>query len=205
MNAARAQKGGAFVASALTHAAGKKLDLENGTLALGFAPEQFLYREKLENSDTQSVILKALRECFGRDFKLTINKISADAGETSVVGTANDTLAGTTDGPESHEETTVEFDGTDELPLGSNAVKPPAPRPQELPVQQRQSIAPAQGSSANKPSGAKAPAFVPPARGDIKIVEDHPLVKQALKEIGGVVMSVTQRVAKNAAAPDGKV
>jgi DNA polymerase-3 subunit gamma/tau len=225
MQAARAQKGGAFVASALTHAAGKTLDAAAGTLTLGFSHEQLMYREKLESSEPQAVVRNALRELFGRDFKLAVERLNAGAGGTFVTGlpaaanTAGTVAAAaaaaapapapattaalaaepsTGDVESGGEETTIEFDGADELPMGGESARLTPARPQARPVEMPARPAPAQESRDGVKAvvAGKSPAFVPHSRGDIKIVEDHPLVKQMRKETGGVVMSVTPRTAK---------
>ena len=213
--AARAQKGGALLASALTYASVIKLDSAAGSLTLGFAPDQLFYTDTLEKPDTQAALQTILTATLGQAFKIAVQRLSAaEAAKSGPRASAPAATATRTarsadvDVDAGGEETEIEFDGVDELPLRVPA--PPAPS-DEAAVQtvdgdETGIEAPPQRPPLPvlpKAAGARnAPKNVPAV--DLEEVKKHPLLQMVLKETGGVVIDVRRETAKSSAGKSGK-
>ncbi|HYF51215.1 MAG TPA: DNA polymerase III subunit gamma/tau [Planctomycetota bacterium] len=216
--AVRAMKGGVMLASGLNYAANVKLDVNAGTLKLGFATEQLLYKEPLERAEGRASVQAALQSLFKKDFQITIERVSANSGERTIIGAegfsapASKTTAlptrPSTPLPEPHQSADdsieidcteepdaadVEFGDAGELPLPT---PPPVSRTESVPTQTDDD---ADGSTfAQRPAVLRPAAFekstMADAAGpvDVKTVQDHPLVKLVLKETAGDIKRVTR-------------
>jgi len=83
------EKGGALLASALTHAALVRADETAGTLVLGFSPDQGFNRESLEKPQSQSMLQGILQKVTGRSFTISIERVASEsAGRQIAVAAA---------------------------------------------------------------------------------------------------------------------
>ncbi|MFH0937716.1 MAG: hypothetical protein V1899_00290, partial [Planctomycetota bacterium] len=233
--AAKAQKGGALIASALTYASVVKLDATERSLTLGFAPAQLFYADTLEKSDTQAALQSILTATFGQIFKINLQRLSAaeasrggsrtaptttvpqasrlplvhepphlsdQAGETPAVR-ENSRCSISAGVENSVEDTEVEFDGVDELPLRVPAPSIPSRDVTTLSTDSddvgietptQRPLLPPVAPKANHTHDSIKNA--PPV--DLKEIQKHPLLQMVLKETGGVVIDVKREMTKNA-------
>jgi hypothetical protein len=207
-----------------------RLDGNASALKLGFAAEQLFYKDAVEKPENLELIRAALNTLFGREFKITVQRVSAGTTERTVTGVtlsvaapaapAAPAIASRASAPQATASASApEPDGTDE-PDDPDVIESDVETEVEfdgagelpLPAAPRRAANSARARMEEE-SSARAP-YVPaaPLRRDaaplspvnLKAVEDHPLVKLVLKETQGTVMNVTQSAPKKAAAADAE-
>ena len=83
VNGASSVKGGAVLASALSHAQAVQLNEAAGTLTLGFTADQGFYRESLEKPHNQTTLLGILKEILGREMKVLVERSTGSAARVT--------------------------------------------------------------------------------------------------------------------------
>jgi DNA polymerase-3 subunit gamma/tau len=218
VSGASSQKGGAVLASALSHAQAVQLNEAAGTLTLGYTADQGFYRESLEKPHNQTTLLGILKEVLGRDVKILIERCAASAARISAAPetrraepprTAQPAVPQRPQTPQRPtpppsagdeppeiaedyptEDPEVEFDEAGALPLTS---RPPESTAQPV-MSEEGDDAPAAGPAPFRAPVVKRPVMTP-QRGasDAKEFEGHPVVKLVLKEVNGVIVGVNKK------------
>jgi DNA polymerase III gamma/tau subunit len=219
ISATRSQKGGAFLASALTHARSIRADEGAGELELVFTTDQMFYTDALEKPHNRAALQSALSALFSREFSVAIKRsteadlpqaktatpplrksapsaiapLRAPAAPAAPPAKAHVPASGEMpDEMAIEEEAETEFVIPDELPMK-------APVPAETP----ENIAPVTTSDDDAPPVPVRPKYTPPAvkqnlpamnDTDRKTIEQNPLIQMILKESDGVVMNVERGI-----------
>ncbi|MCY3021515.1 MAG: hypothetical protein NTW87_21080, partial [Planctomycetota bacterium] len=198
--AVASQKGGALLASALSHAQSVRFDAAANVLSLGFSSSQLFYRDALEKPQNQAVLVSALNEVLGHGVSVAVERVEAAAPRanlqpppalrTAAPPPPRPPPAAPVDSIEEAppEETEIEFDGAGELPLRAPPLAAPA------------GSAPAAGAETAEDGPPRAPAAPLPKSGpaivrdpaQIKALEEHPLVKMVVQAVDGVVVRVNR-------------
>ena len=218
IEAARPKKGGAFLASAVTHASAIVLDTATNVLRLGFAAEQLFYRDAMEKPHNQATLQTVLTEVFGRSFGLLIERVNSKPN-TDPVPSVSIPPAPLAKVITPEKNNSQQIDTVPEIPVSvpvpTSDSEPGADPDQiehefdgydgmdELPLN---SPAPAIVSATGGAPKRSVPDSTPPAVAgvlerstplrkslDPKSIASHPLVQLVLKEAGGVIISATQR------------
>ncbi|HYG77518.1 MAG TPA: DNA polymerase III subunit gamma/tau [Planctomycetota bacterium] len=79
------QKGGALLASALSHAQSVALDEAKGTLTLGFTADQLFYRDALEKQHNQTLLIDVLRQ-LGKEVRIEVQRVSGSGSAPALSG-----------------------------------------------------------------------------------------------------------------------
>jgi len=194
------QKGGALLASALSHAQVVRFDDAGGVLTLGFAPSQLFYRDALEKQQNQGALLAVLKDVLGRAVTLAVERVEGTAAPVAQSSGLRPAPARPPPGPparaeapESVEEvsgeTEIEFDGVGELPLPAAAPTKAESTPGFSEVDAEH--APPQAPVAAVP---RVTAAAPPlSAAERKALEGHPLVALVVRGVDGAVVSVSRK------------
>jgi DNA polymerase-3 subunit gamma/tau len=218
--AVRAQKGGALLGSALSFAALFNLDEAAGSLALGFAADNLFYKEALEKPDSQAALLAALKNVFGRDFKISVERVSgpgpavpfaapikaaaktfpAARRETDGAGAgagAGDDSGAPLDGEEDG-GTEIEFDEVEALPLRGAVPAPEAVKEES----EADAVIDLKLPAANEAVGGGGAQRAPALKVDLQELAKDPLVQMVLQASGGMIVHAARGVIKTADAAD---
>jgi hypothetical protein len=209
-----AQKGGALLTSALTHAQAITFDPARQTFTLGFGSSQLFYRDVLEKPQNNAALLAVLQQALGEKVTLVIERMAVEApppraavvppsraatppaarpdARAAVPARAPVAAEGEYPDEAGSNETEIEFDDADALPLrgvaGGAVVERPAP--QAASGQSDEEAVPPPVIAVPK---TRKPVAPPISAADAKALEAHPLVQAVLKETGGVVVGVTRK------------
>ncbi|MCW8131767.1 MAG: DNA polymerase III subunit gamma/tau [Planctomycetota bacterium] len=204
----RKEKGGAFIASALGHVQGARLDLEGGRIELGLSAAQMFYRETLEQSERQALLRQALERVYGRPLAVAFVRVQANSAAVRAPAAPPVRPAPAPKPPEARRapeadepagvvEAEVAFDEEGALPMD----EPPPPEPEG------EGEDAGGGSGDDDETGPAAPAKPaevedavaavmhanPVAPVDEKAVRENPVVKALVDRVDGEVRRVERR------------
>ncbi len=200
--AAAARKGaGSLLASALSHLRTVRLDAAAGEIVLGFGGDQLHNKDTVERAGNAAMLSEILGAVFGREVRVRAEKASALPPMSAVsaqparpvVRSAEQPSAAESSPPDEvyADDTEVEFDPADELPLTG------------APAASDDSAPDVGGDGEDGPVAVLAPRPPPPVSiprrpvaansADAKELAQHPLIKLVLQETDGVIVSVMKK------------